>query len=76
MTENVRGKLPRTTGWQPVLPGSGAQSIILCDYYLVPGHQSRFTFLRLRDDQRRQIRLLNQFAYLGDFFLLDLRPLL
>ena len=27
-----------------------------------------------RDDQCGQVRLLNQFAHLGDIFLLDLRP--
>ena len=33
-------------------------------------------FLWLSDDQRRQVRLLNQFAHLGDIFLRDLRPFL
>src|SRR5437870_9689023 len=67
MTENVRGKLPRTTGWQPVLPESRAPS-------------SAFTMQRSRssllfcDDKRGQIGLLDHFAYFRQIFILELRP--
>ena len=41
-----------------------------------PGHQSRFTFLRLSNDQRRQVRFLDQFGHFRDVFMLELRPLI
>ena len=71
----VRGK--------PVLQHivEGLRDAGIRDFLIVVGYRAENNAIHLaaflfRYDQRRQVRLLNQFAHLGGIFLLNLCPLL